>query len=396
MTTTPSESGLALALRAYESAFPLGVQPTTPDSFSVGLVQHIVFDRLMLGVVPDVSGNENHLKCVKGLVSGLSVADGVASAEKDVMLGPGRASLDITPGGRNTFAFWIYWDGTPLGQMPLGFNTNPTTSLWFVDNIFGFNSNNGDVYGTSAEPFRQRWVHVVVIMTNGSTVAWRLFANGEEQTLSFDVKGRSNAKAFTWGIPNHNPEYTLFGRSPQSSYDFENGKLSDFRVYARGLQDSEIAGLYQLAKSSLDANGVPRVPTSLPAAGCIKAPSPLIWIRHVLADPHVKEFMEHVQRVLLCRCPFHPKLAELSLPQTAPDLLAKLEHFGLTGALFEFAAARSVSARDEEARRVCQLNDAIVATLATRVPDDLAQRLSVLPTLPVLGVPPAKSPPVLQ
>lgn len=142
-------------------------------------------------------------------------------------------SPDITTssGGYNTVSFWMYWNGND-GQMPFGFYSY---DLWLsTASCFGFNTGNGDAYGTAISA--NSWVFVTAIFYNGAyTGNSKLYINGMQQTLRQCSGSAGSGSATTSfhisGWPN-NPNYYL------------NGNLANLQVYNTALNSTQVRQLY--------------------------------------------------------------------------------------------------------------------------------------------------------
>jgi hypothetical protein len=248
---------------------------------------------------------------------------------------------------------------------------------------------------------KERWVHVVVVLRAGKfSNGCRIFLNGKEQKLDYGYR-RAGSEKFSWATSI--PEYSLGRRSSVINlYPFVGGKLADFRAYSRGLNDVEIAALYNSVQHSLGSDGILR---RCPAPQPTKKPSPVIWLHQSTSDKNVREFLAHVNRVLSAHCPFHPNPVDFELLAQSADPLETVVALSLSGALFDFALIRSIADTREQFSRVRQLNANILAAAATTPTISEALRNSLAVTLPmaVVGVPPpscsnmpeAKTPPTL-
>jgi hypothetical protein len=73
-------------------------------------------------------------------------------------------NLPAAAGTSVTVEFWMYWDGGG-NEMPFSFGGE---NLWLADGDIGFNTANGDLWGTSSVGLANRWVHVVAVFANGN------------------------------------------------------------------------------------------------------------------------------------------------------------------------------------------------------------------------------------
>lgn len=135
---------------------------------------------------------------------------------------------DSSPGAQTTVQFWMKWDGNQI-EMPFSW-ANSTYDLYFNDRLFGFNTGNGDLYGTSSDSLVNKWVHVSAIFTNGDTYKNELYINGVRQTL---------AKIGTASNRNITDRAYLSGWDNDTNYQF-HGNIAELKVWNRALQPVEI------------------------------------------------------------------------------------------------------------------------------------------------------------
>ncbi|WP_289356263.1 LamG domain-containing protein [Paenibacillus sp. S-12] len=135
---------------------------------------------------------------------------------------------DPSPGAQTTVQFWMKWDGNQI-EMPFSW-ANSTYDLYFNDRLFGFNTGNGDLYGTSSDSLVNKWVHVSAIFTNGDTYKNELYINGVRQTL---------AKIGTASNRNVADRAYLSGWDNDTHYQF-HGNIAELKVWNRALQPVEI------------------------------------------------------------------------------------------------------------------------------------------------------------
>ncbi len=106
-------------------------------------------------------------------------------------------SLNTAAGAETTVTFWMFWDGTN-SVMPIGFYE---FDLWLTGGNFGFNTGNGDLYGTSSAGLAGSWHHVAAIFHNGNVHQCQLWIDGVEESLSQIQGSPSNSRAFVNSTP---------------------------------------------------------------------------------------------------------------------------------------------------------------------------------------------------
>jgi hypothetical protein len=107
------------------------------------------------------------------------------------------AGVDSSANGFNTVTLWMLNTGN-VDDAPVSFGpVGNTYDLWFLrDDCFGFNTENGEVLGTTIGGLMNRWVHVAAIFRNGipSTSGNTLFIDGVGQVLTTCNGGAANAR----------------------------------------------------------------------------------------------------------------------------------------------------------------------------------------------------------
>jgi hypothetical protein len=154
-------------------------------------------------------------------------------------------TLNVNTAGsaKNTVAFMMYWDGTDI-QMPFGWNA--AYDLWFAGGSFGFNTGASDVTGISNSGLANKWVHVVAVFSNSPTTINdnKLYINGEKQAISLRVNGPATLQSVTTSL--------RIGQWLQQNgliYCFKEGKIDEFMVFNRELNDDEAKALYLASKN---------------------------------------------------------------------------------------------------------------------------------------------------
>lgn len=138
--------------------------------------------------------------------------------------------LDATTNNvKTTVTFWMNWDGTN-STMPIGWDTH---DIWIVSGSIGFNTGNGDVFGTSSAGLANGWHHIAVEFTNGSVTSNRMHIDGVEQVLTQRQSSPNNGNAYV------DSELRIGGWSRGANYNFY-GLIDEVRVYESSLSTSEI------------------------------------------------------------------------------------------------------------------------------------------------------------
>jgi hypothetical protein len=141
--------------------------------------------------------------------------------------------LSTANGAKTSVAFWMYWDGTN-SVMPIGWNVH---DLWLVGGHFGFNTGNGDVFGTSSSGLANGWHHVTAVFTNGSIAGNKLYIDGVDQVLSQRQSTPNNSRAVV------STTLRIGGWQANNSYRF-TGRIDEVNVFNGAVSAGEVAALY--------------------------------------------------------------------------------------------------------------------------------------------------------
>lgn len=190
------------------------------------------------GEVIDSSGNGyhgrmNHNSVPEKTLSALSGNPGTCgyASQNDGAIEVKGLPLDtLTNGVKTTVTFWMNWDGTN-SAMPIGWDTH---DIWLVSNFIGFNTGNGDVYGTSSAGLANGWHHIAVEFTNGNVTSNRMHIDGVEQVLTQRQSSPNNSRAIV------DSELRIGGWSRSSGYDF-HGLMDEVRVYQGTLTTPQVS-----------------------------------------------------------------------------------------------------------------------------------------------------------
>jgi len=138
-----------------------------------------------------------------GAAAGFGLIHGAASFGGGVNIRAEAAGIDSRAGARNTVTLWMQYTG-PNGDAVFAFDTGSQGyPRWMVrDGCFGFNTEQGEVLGTTMTGLRDRWVHVAAVFYNGvpSPAENEIYIDGQPQTLT-ECQVGSGAAARTAGSP---------------------------------------------------------------------------------------------------------------------------------------------------------------------------------------------------
>jgi len=139
-------------------------------------------------------------------------------------------AVNTAPGGKNTAAFWMKWDGANE-QIVLGFDGGLNLSMF--GSSFGINSGSGDYLGIASTGLAGRWVHVAVVFSNGASENSKLYIDGVAQKLN-QINNPFNCMVTA--------RITLSGWGTDARFKF-GGALDDLRIYDHELTAAEVAAL---------------------------------------------------------------------------------------------------------------------------------------------------------
>lgn len=205
-------------------------------SYPGALVGQWTFDESAGPDAVDSSGNSHNgawsatgLTPTMGLVGGALNFDGTNGS-----VVANNVAVNTTPGGANTIAFWMKWNGGN-NQMPFGWNT--WYDLFLANGSFGINTGQGNILGISSAGMAGQWVHVAVVFPNAvpSPSNTQIFINGIQQAVT-------NRMGVTTANRSATPGIVISGLGPSTSYKF-GGTIDDLHIYNRALTPSEVASL---------------------------------------------------------------------------------------------------------------------------------------------------------
>ncbi len=144
--------------------------------------------------------------------------------------------VNTAAGGDTTIEFLMRWDGsTTSTDVPFAFESNYMLALKDGNIGFSTKSDISDLYGTSANNFARRWVHVVAVFRNGSVTGSKLYIDGQLQTLSQVA-----------GTPVSSPQVHTAGSisGTDNGTNHMNGNIDELAIYNSALSATRVAAHY--------------------------------------------------------------------------------------------------------------------------------------------------------
>ncbi|OBY76866.1 hypothetical protein BBG47_24800 [Paenibacillus sp. KS1] len=167
--------------------------------------------------------------------SAVNVAEsGYIPTEKKTFTGKEKVAINAkgvssANNAKTTVQFWMYWTGQD-NLMPFSWHSGYT--LWLNSNVFGFNTENGDLFGFPAESIANKWVQVTAIFHNGDITKSEIYVNGTKQTLQH-YGSQSLIKSVS-------ETANISGWAKSEDYRFK-GQISDLKIWKRELTQTEIS-----------------------------------------------------------------------------------------------------------------------------------------------------------
>jgi len=147
--------------------------------------------------------------------------------------------VDTTPGGCNTVAFWMKWNG---GNSQMPFAWGGYYDLFLASGYFGINTGHSEILGIpfASTNYAGKWVHVVAVFPNGVPTInnAKIFINGVPQTMTLYSLYSTN----TPYSRSASSKVFLSGRDINDSYRF-GGAIDDVRIYNKALTADEVTAL---------------------------------------------------------------------------------------------------------------------------------------------------------
>jgi hypothetical protein len=211
-----------------------------------GLVGHWTMDVASISGtrLSDTSGNQND-----GTLVGFSQPDTAPGRFGEALLFPatGMAYVNIpvlpvdqTPGGMNTVSMWFYRSGTDINDVLTLLPDSPRYDIWLtggVGNYLCINTGHNECVGVEDDDLRDRWVHVVAVLVNGSIAECSLYIDGQNRNAGCLADGGFSScdLSATAAAP------VDFGGDTDF---FFHGMLDEVRIYGRALDPAEVMALY--------------------------------------------------------------------------------------------------------------------------------------------------------
>ncbi|HIP60931.1 MAG TPA: LamG domain-containing protein, partial [Sulfurovum sp.] len=178
--------------------------------------------------------------------------------------------VDTSDGAKTSVSMWLKWDGESgsSGVMPLSWGNANRYNLFITSSHIGFNTWNGDMYGTSSDILKEikrnntndssnkYWHHVVAIFNNGDVSGCKLYIDGKEKELS---KKHNNSSSQVHDLVDstlHIGGSVDAGDGNHYYKDF----IDEVKIYKGGLTDEEIRVIYDNEKAHKNADGAERDP----------------------------------------------------------------------------------------------------------------------------------------
>ncbi|MDQ0231200.1 family 43 glycosylhydrolase [Metabacillus malikii] len=214
------------------------------------LVTWYKFDSIEGKIVSDLSGNQQNAQVNNGAtISETQTKSGIdlkASDKQYVTLPKGIAS------GLNDFTLttWVYLNSkTGDWARIFDFGNGANASKMFLTPNLRLDMDGSILTATSGLPKVGEWTHLAISKTGDQ---YRLYSNGIEVG-----KMSAATKPEDYGDTPHN----FIGRSNYAADPYLDGKISDFRIYNRGLTEDEVGKV--IAESYTDAEAVAKAKESL-------------------------------------------------------------------------------------------------------------------------------------
>jgi Concanavalin A-like lectin/glucanases superfamily len=211
-----------------------------------GLVGHWTMDVDSIGGtrLSDTSGNQND-----GTLVGFSQPDTAPGRFGEALLFPATGMayvnvpvlpVDQTPGGMNTISMWFYRSGTDINDVLALLPNSPRYDLWLtggVGNYLCINTGHNECVGVEDDDLRDRWVHVVAILVNGSIGEGTLYIDGQNRNAGCLTDGGFSSCDLSAAAA----APVDFGGDTDF---FFHGMLDEVRIYSRALAPAEVMALY--------------------------------------------------------------------------------------------------------------------------------------------------------
>lgn len=140
--------------------------------------------------------------------------------------------------GSNTVDFWMKWNGQGSNMMIFAWDNLYNFDL-YTANCLGFNTNAGEIYGTTTAIPSGQWVYVAIVYGRSGVTSNKIYINGSSQSLHYCLGGSSNVLQAT---------SNFWVGSYGGGWPF-NGVIDEVRISNIERTATEIQGAYQYALS---------------------------------------------------------------------------------------------------------------------------------------------------
>lgn len=150
-------------------------------------------------------------------------------------------AIDPTVAHFTTVEFWCKIGS--YGLVPFTFdNAYAHLCLWaYSSTAFGFNTGNGDVYGTSTGPQAGSWAHVVACCYSGDYLQNKIYVNGVSKSMSQLIGSPQIADAHLTA------DALVWFDLPGGGYSIPGWDMAELAIYDGELSASRIQAHYDAA-----------------------------------------------------------------------------------------------------------------------------------------------------
>lgn len=201
-------------------------------------------------IIPDISGYQNNGEVTDSACPTWS-NDSPRYLGSYEFNGKNQYISGLSPISNNTkeftIAFWVKLKNVPL---PMTFYTaragiGSGVALFFINKNIRFDDNVQSIFNYTYDLSSNKWTHLCITRSNTSK---KLYVNGRLIDSISKVGDMQNIGEY----------FTIGGSSSYGNgiadLNWLNGNLSDFRIYATALSESDVLNLYQ-SSASLDSQG---------------------------------------------------------------------------------------------------------------------------------------------
>jgi len=172
------------------------------------------------------------------------------------------SGIDLTKDTKTTVSLWINWngsvdsgDGYSWGVSPFSFGEKTNRYSLYIqsNNMFGFNTANGDVWGVDYSSYKDGWHHIVAVFYNGDVQKSKLYIDGILQNcVQFGNPNQTNAYV--------KDKISIGGKTDTTpGYYFED-YIDEVKIFQGELSSSKIDDIYNYEKDGKNYDGTTRDP----------------------------------------------------------------------------------------------------------------------------------------